>query len=204
MTAAPGGGSCWPSRAAGCDVRHGLLLLITCPHSMGTAVVHTLRSMSLQAQAAPHTIAALAAAAAASLLLLSAAAPSPCKAAEARTALALEASVFVAPAASSAASSPSLVASPLPADATADLTAAAVSAALSPAASGDFAAAAKKQDDTTVLEQQHRTATVVEGLKAVVSEGIQGANLVESRMPAVGCVCGLIALGSHVSGWLSR
>lgn len=105
---------------------------------------------------------------------------------------------------------PSLVASPLPSDATADLTAAVtqqvVAAALSPGASGDLGASLEQhaamqpaseqlQDQMQQLAQQQASA-VVEGIKVVVSEGIQGANLVENTIPAVG--------GAVPQSWLSN
>ncbi|GBF87840.1 40S ribosomal protein S17 [Raphidocelis subcapitata] len=131
-----------------------------------------------------------AAAAAASVVLLAAAA-APATAADLPSAFAApQAPEVIAtladaggPAFAAASAAPSLVASPLSGDATADLTAAVtqqvVTAALSPAASGELGAAA-------AAAQAPPASAVVEGLKAVVSEGIQGANLAESPMPAVG------------------
>lgn len=107
---------------------------------------------------------------------------------------------------------PSLVASPLPSEATADLTAAVtqqmMTAALTPAPAAPSETAAQEplqqqpqaqQEPQTLQvqqlqEQQQQLSqqlllqeqAMVEGIKAVVSEGIQGANLVESTMPAVG------------------
>lgn len=143
----------------------------------------------VQASSGPAVRGAAAAAAAAVLLT---AAASPSVAAELPSAFAApqapEVLATLADASGAAAAAPqaapSLVASPLPGDATADLTAAVtqqvVTAALSPAASGELGAAA------AAAGRAPSALAVVEGLKAVVSEGIQGANLVESPMPAVG------------------
>jgi hypothetical protein len=95
--------------------------------------------------------------------------------------------------------SPSLVASPLPSDATADLTAAVtrevMAAALSPAGSGDLGQLSTAAEELAGGQAAGgegqpapgaSAAAVVEGFKVAVSESIQGANLVESSMPAVG------------------
>lgn len=92
-------------------------------------------------------------------------------------------------------SAPSLVASPLSGDATADLTAAVtqqvVAAALSPSSSAvDLQALdglpLPLTEQLHLQQAQQHQGTMVEGIKAVVTEGIQGANLAESSMSAVG------------------
>ncbi|GBG00263.1 40S ribosomal protein S17 [Raphidocelis subcapitata] len=105
-------------------------------------------------------------------------------------------------------SAPSLVASPLPSDATADLAAAitqqVVAAALTlgdapPAPAPDGAAAAAgavAAMQGAAEEAAAASAAVVESISAAVGEGIQGASLVEAGLPSVG--------GPSVSSaWLS-